>query len=210
MTFPRLVAVTDDARLAAEGFSERMRALLDAGLPALWLRGKALEAASFFERAQDARLATELQGAELWIGDRADVASLVGADRLHLPEEGVPLAVARRVVGEGMPIGRSVHGVEAARRAATEGVDHLVVGTIFSTASHPDVEPGGPERVAAVREALGEPRERPLYAIGGLDPSRVEAAMAAGADGVVALRALWESPRPVETVAAFLDALGDR
>lgn len=207
---PRLVAVTDDARLAAEEFPERLRRLLDAGLPALWLRGKTLDAASFYERALDARLASRLHGAELWIGDRADVASLVAADRLHLPERGVPVPVARRIVGETMRIGRSVHGVEAARAAAAEGVDHLVVGTIFPSASHPDVEPAGPGRLTAVREALGDAGEPPaIYAVGGVEPARVATAVDAGADGVAALRALWESDDPARIVARFLEALGD-
>lgn len=209
-SFPRLVAVTDDARLVAGGFPDRLRALLEAGLPAVWLRAKTLDAASFYERALDARTATELHGAELWIGDRADVASLVAADRLHLPERGVPVSVARRVVGGTMSVGRSVHGVEAARAAVAEGVDHLVVGTIFPSPSHPDVEPAGPGRLAAVREALAGPGEPPtIYAIGGVDPDRAGAAVAAGADGVAALRALWESDRPEEAVGAFLEALAD-
>lgn len=209
-TFPRVVAVTDDDRLAAEGFGDRLRALLDAGLPAVWLRGKGLPAGVFHERAVDARAATDLAGAELWIGDRADVARLVGADRLHLPEAGMPVDAARRVVGPGMAIGRSVHGVEAARAAAAEGVDHLVVGTIFASATHPEVEPGGPGRLTAVREALAGSGTPPLvYAIGGLDPGRTAPARSAGADGVVALRALWEAADPAEAVAAFLEALAD-
>lgn len=207
---PRLVAVTEDDRLAAEGFGERLRILLDAGLPAVWLRGKRLPADVFYERALDARTATELAGAELWVGDRPDVASLVGADRLHLPEEGVPVDVARGVVGPDIPVGRSVHGVEAARAAAAEGAGHLVVGTIFSSASHPDVEPAGPGRLTAVREALaGSGTAPPIYAIGGLDPDRARTARSAGADGVVALRALWDAARPAEAVAAFLAGVGD-
>lgn len=215
---PPLVAVTDDALLAAPDFGERLRALLDAGLPALWLRAKTLAAGPFYEIALDARTATEHAGAELWIGDRVDVASLVGADRLHLPEEGVSVELARRVAGEAMPVGRSVHSVEAARAAAAEGVGHLVVGTIFPSASHPDVEPAGPGRLTAVREALTagpepgpagpEPGGPPaIYAIGGLQPDRARTARAAGADGVAALRAVWESDRPAETVRAFLEAL---
>lgn len=208
---PRLVAVTDDARLATPDFGERLRALLEAGLPALWLRAKTLPAGPFYEIALEARAATEAVGAELWIGDRVDVASLVAADRLHLPERGVPVDVARRVAGATLPIGRSVHSVEAARAAAAEGVDHLVVGTIFPSASHPDVEPAGPGRLTAVRDALtaGDAAgpAPAIYAIGGLEPERARTARAAGADGAIALRALWEAPRPGEAVRAFLDAL---
>ncbi|MBW3660665.1 MAG: thiamine phosphate synthase [Gemmatimonadetes bacterium] len=207
-TLPRLVAVTDDRRLEADDFPERLEALLGAGLPAVWLRAKELPAGEFYARALLARAATKAYGVELWIGDRADVAALVGAERLHVPERGLPHPAARRIVGEGPAIGRSVHGIEAAVRAASEGADHLVVGAIFRTASHPGVEPAGPGRLTAVRDAIAGPGQPPaIFAVGGIEPDRVADVRGAGADGVVALRALWEAPSPREAVDRYLAAL---
>lgn len=205
---PALVAVTDDEWLERVDFSARVEALLAAGLPALWLRAGRLAAGPLYDVALAARAATAAHGAELWIGDRADVARLAGADCLQLPERGLPAVAARSVLAPGTRVGRSVHGVEAAVAAAREGTDHVVVGTIWATASHPGVEPGGAERIRAVRAALAGPGSPPaLYAIGGIEPGRAREARVAGADGVVALRALRDAPDPAAAVARFLDEL---
>ncbi len=205
---PPLVAVVDEARLAREDFAERMAALLEAALPALWLRPGATPAGRFLEVALAARQATAARGAELWVGDRADVARLSAADRLHLPGHGLPAPEARRILAAGQRVGRSVHGAEEARRAASESLDHFVVGTIFATDTHPDVTPAGPQRIRDVAAALPAAGGPVLYAIGGMEPRRVAAALEAGAAGVVALRALWDAPRPDLAVAEFLAALG--
>ncbi|HUP19495.1 MAG TPA: thiamine phosphate synthase [Gemmatimonadota bacterium] len=206
---PRLVAVVDDARLAREDFGERLAAFLAAGLPAVWLRGRDLPAGRLEEIARAVRAAASKAGAELWVSPPPDLARLAAADRLHLPERGMPLGDARAALEPGVRVGRSVHGVEAAVAAAGEGHDHLVLGTIHATASHPYVEPGGPERIRAVRSALDAAGLSPtLYTIGGIDPDRAAGARAAGADGVVALRALWDAADPAAAVAAFRAALG--
>lgn len=205
---PDLVLVVDETRLAADDFLPRLAQLLEAGLPAVWLRAGALPAGPFLELAQRAREATSARGAELWIGDRADVARLSAADRLHLPGRGLPAGRARGLLPLGTRVGRSVHGGAAARSAAEEGVDHLVVGTIFASASHPGGRPAGPRRIRTVVQALAGRTAPTLYAIGGLEPGRVAAVRAAGAHGVVAQRALWDAPRPAAATEAFLAALG--
>lgn len=202
----RLVAVVDDARLERQDFLHRLAVLLDAGLPAVWLRARGLAAGPFLHLALRAREATGSRGAELWIGDRADIARLVAADRLHLPEGGLPARAARGLVTPGTLVGRSVHGVEAALAATEEGVDHLVVGTIFATPCHAASPPAGAGLLQTVLGAIG-PDGPTIYAIGGMEPDRVASVRDAGADGVVALRALWDATHPERAVASFLAAL---
>jgi thiamine-phosphate diphosphorylase len=202
------VAATDDQQLARPDFAARLEDLLEAGCPTLWLRSRALGGRDLLSLARATREVCDRHGAELWIGDRADVAALAGADAVQLPERGLSIAGARRAAGPGVTVGRSVHSVDAAVAAAREGADRIVAGTIFASASHPDREPAGPGLLREIRAALERGGARPpLYAIGGIDRGRVESAIRAGADGVAAIGALWDSDDPRAGARVLLDAL---
>ena len=205
---PLLVVATDDRQLARPDFDARLTTLLAAGCPAVWLRSRALAGREFLTLARAVRATCDRRGAELWIGDRADVAALANADAVQLPERGLSIAGARRAAGPAVAVGRSVHSVDSALAAAREGADRIVAGTIFASASHPGREPAGTGLLREIRAALeGEDTRPRLYAIGGVDRDNVEAAIRAGADGVAAIGALWDSADPVAEVRALLDAL---
>lgn len=208
---PLLVATTDDERVRRPDFRHRLEALLAAGCPAVWLRAPALPARALLSLADELAERCGARDAALWVGDRADVAGLVGARAVQLPERGLSIAGARRAAGPGVAVGRSVHSVAAALAAARDGADHLVVGTIFESRSHPGRSAAGTARLTAIRTALAaEGSPPPLVAIGGLTPERAAAVRQAGASGVAAIRALWEAPDPGAAVRAFLDALRPR
>lgn len=208
ISLPLLVAATDDERLARPDFGERLEALLAAGCPAVWLRSRALGDRDLLALARAMRRRCDGYGAELWVGARADVAALARADQVQLPERGLSIAGARRAAGPGIVVGRSVHSVEAAFVAAQDGAERLVVGTIFASPSHPGRAAAGPSLLGDVRAALARD-ERPLphFAIGGITPESAAETLRAGADGVVAIGALWEAEDPGAAVRAFLAAL---
>lgn len=204
---PRLVAATDDERLLRPDLPERLETLLAAGLPAVLMRScRALSDRKMLDLLVDASGRCRSYGAELWVGDRVDLALACGAVGVQLPERGLSIAGAR-AVAPGLRLGRSVHSLEAAVEAARMGVDHLLVGTIFASPSHPQVHPAGVALIRSIREAL-DGAAPPLLAIGGLTAERVGEVMGAGASGVVAIRALWEAEDPARSVERFLDALG--
>lgn len=205
-TPPALVAATDEERLGRPDFEARLERLLEAGCPAVWLRAGRLPTRAFHALAVQARARCDARGAALWVGDRADVARAVGADHVQLPEDGLTMSGARRAAGPRVTVGRSVHSLATARRGAAEGADLLVLGTMFRTASHPGRPPAGPALLATVRSELG--RGLPILAIGGITPERVAELRSAGADGVVAIRALWDAADPTSAVNAFRAALG--
>jgi thiamine-phosphate pyrophosphorylase len=203
-----LVAATDDERLARPDFAERLEALLAAGCPAVWLRSRALGGRDLLALARDVGARSAKHGARLWVGERADVAAIARAHAVQLPERGLSVAGARRAAGRGIAVGRSVHSEEAALAAARDGADHLVVGTIFPSESHPGGAAAGPALLSDVRAALSAAGlSVPLIAIGGMTPERAGEARRAGADGVAAIRALWDAEDPAGAVRAFLAAL---
>ncbi|MFN2383896.1 MAG: thiamine phosphate synthase [Gemmatimonadota bacterium] len=196
---PWLIAAVDETRLGRDDFPARLEGLLAAGCPAVLLRGGGLSARRLWEIAEAAAGRCRAHGAELWIGDRADIARACGADAVQLPARGLSTGGARRVVGAAVRVGRSVHSAVEAETAAASGADHLIVGTVLATPTHPTVDPAGIELLAAVAAATTVP----FLAIGGITPDTAAAVAAAGARGVVAVRALWDAPDAAAAVAAF-------
>ncbi len=204
---PRLHVVTDDRVLARSDFRRRAREVLEAGGPnlALHLRGPETAGRVVFEYCADLEGPARSAGALLMVNDRVDVALACGLPGAHLPGRGMPTRDARALLGREVVLGRSVHDVDEARRAEAEGVDLLLLGTIFSTASHPERPGAGVDLVGRVRT-----RTRvPLVAIGGIDETRVGPVREAGGDGVAVLRAVWDRSRVGRAVVGLLEALDE-
>jgi len=117
------------------------------------------------------------------ISSRCDVAVATGAAGVNLPERDIGTEYARGLIRRGL-LGRSVHSLEAARRAEIEGVDFVIFGPVWRSASHPDLEPAGLEALSSVARAL----RIPVLAIGGVTEDRIPECHAAGAAGYAAIR----------------------
>ncbi|MBW3535719.1 MAG: thiamine phosphate synthase [Gemmatimonadetes bacterium] len=176
---------------------------------ALHLRGPRTPAARLYELARALLPTARDAGAFLLVNDRVDLALVLALDGVHLGERSLPVAAVRELLGRRW-IGRSVHGAPAAREAAEQGADYLVVGTVFATPSHPRRAPAGPEIIRAVRETT----RLPLLAIGGVTPARVADVVAVGARGVAVRSGVWDAAEPEGAVQGYLEALaaagGDR
>ncbi len=197
---PCLMLVTD-RRLCPD----LLRAVAQAvagGVNLVQLREKDLPAGELLALAQALRRATAGR-ALLLVNDRADVALAAGADGVHLPEGGLPVAAARSLLGPSRLVGRSAHSAEAAARAEAEGADYLVVGPVYPTRSHPGAMPAGPALMARVREAV----RLPVLAIGGITPETVAEVLAAGASGVAVISAILGSEDPEAAARALRRAL---
>jgi len=132
------------------------------------------------------REAAHLVGASpvpVLISARADLAIAAGAAGVHLPERDLPVAAARRLLGEGPLVGRSVHSAGAAREAEDQGADYVVFGPVFDSASHPGRPPAGLPALREVATAVSIP----VLAIGGVDERRAAGCRQAGAAGFAAI-----------------------
>jgi thiamine-phosphate diphosphorylase len=116
------------------------------------------------------------------ISSRVDVAVASGAAGVNLPERDVGIEFARGLIRRGL-IGRSVHSLDAARRAQDEGADFVIYGPVWSSASHPGAEAVGVEALARVAAAV----RIPVLAIGGVTEARVAEVQRAGAAGHAAI-----------------------
>ncbi len=169
-----------------ESWETWLEGLLQAGVEALQVREKTLHDRDLWLLVR--RLVERVRGRMLvLVNGRADIALAAGAQGVHLPATGLPASRLReRKELAGLLIGRSTHDereVEAARR---EGCDYALFGPLRPTPSKPDRE--DLPLVAGLQRAslLG----LPLLALGGVEtPQDAEAAAAAGAWGVAAIRA---------------------
>lgn len=175
---------------------EAVAAAIEGGVVAVHLREPDLPAGELWELARQLRALTQRR-ALLVINDRIDVALAVGADAVQLGARSLPVAVARRLVGRRLLLGRSVHSLPEAVQAQQDGADYLLLGTIYATRSHPDATPAGPELVRQARAAVS----LPIIAIGGIAATNAPAVMQAGADGVAVISAILGAPDPRQAAA---------
>lgn len=205
MSVPRLHLVTDDAVLGTDGFVSRARLVLEVhgSAVAVHLRGHGTPARELWELARVLAPVAEASGARLLVNDRIDVALAVSAAGAQLGRRSLPVAAARRLLGEEAILGYSAHAVDEARRAVAEGADVVVAGTIYASASHPGEPPAGEEWLAEVVRAV----DAPVIAIGGITPARAAEARAVGAHGVAVLSGVWASDDAAHAAYRYLERM---
>lgn len=126
-----------------------------------------------------------------------------GARHIHLPEQSAPPGVIRHHLGAGALVGKSAHSVEAAQKAASQGADYIIAGTIFASQSHPDVEPAGLDFLREVCAAVSIP----VLAIGGVTLENLAGCIEAGAAGVAVLSPIMRAADPKSAAREYRAAL---
>jgi len=198
MTLPRVYAIVDTHALAQRGrdvlwFAE---ALLEGGAKLLQYRHKGHYSRAVFETATQLSVLCLRAGAHLVVNDRADIAALLDAG-LHLGQEDLEPALARRVLGDSRCLGFSTHNERQLAAGDLEPVDYLAVGPVFSTASKMNADPViGLERLASMRRLTS----KPLVAIGGITQDQAKAVWRAGADSVAVIGDLMPAEMTKATV----------
>jgi thiamine-phosphate pyrophosphorylase len=208
---PLLYLVTD-RRLAA-GRSlvdvvDVVHAALDGGADGVQLREKDLLGAELLRLASALRELTARYRATFLVNDRIDVALAAGADGVHLPRDGFPVADARRLIGPGRLIGVSTHAPAEVAAAASDGADFAVFGPVYDTPSKAAFGP--PRGIEGLRAARAASGAFPLLAIGGITAERVGAVRAAGAAGVAVVAAIMAADDPARAPRELAAALRRR
>jgi thiamine-phosphate pyrophosphorylase len=144
-----------------------------------------------------------LRGVTLIVNDRADLALAAGWDGVHVGQDDLSPAGARRVLGDTRLVGVSTHSPAQVREADALPVDYIAVGPVFATQTKADPYPViSLDGVRAARAAT----KKPLVAIGGITRANARSVLDAGADSVAVISALLASPR--QSVEQFLRVLG--
>ena len=170
---------------------EKVARAVSGGVDLVQLREKDLPGGRLLQIAGRLRKVTK-DSALLFINERVDVAMACGADGVQLGEEGISVDSAREVAGESLLIGRSVHGLEGALDADSQGADFLLVGAIYSTRSHPHAIPAGVQLLSNVASKA----RIPFAGIGGIHAANVAQVMGAGASGAAVISAILAAEDP--------------
>lgn len=135
---------------------------------------------------------TPIPAKSLVINGHADLAETLEAGGLHLPEKWpISREILARLKGK-MRVGRSVHSVESAIEAEREGMDYVLVGHIFPSASKPGLSPLGVERLREFVKACSIP----VIAIGGIGTQNVDKIKPTGSRGVAVISAVTNHSHP--------------
>ena len=182
---------------ARDDLAELLEAAARGGVDIVQIREKTMADGDLLPRLQEARDITRRLGVPLVVNDRPDLAVLCQADYVHLGQDDLPVAAARRL---GVAAGQSTH---APGEIDAADADYIGVGPVHATPTKDGRPAVGLE---LVRYAAAHARQ-PWFAIGGIDETNVADVVAAGATRIAVVRAIGEANDPERAARAFRDAL---
>lgn len=182
-----------------------MRQYLQGGAAFIQIRAKALPSRALLDLCDAAVALARPFGASIVVNDRVDVARLSGAAGVHVGQDDVPPAEARRLLGPGALVGLSTHSLEQIDAALTEPVSYIAVGPVFGTRT----KETGYDAVGLtlVRAAAQRAGAVPVVAIGGITLDTAADVLAAGATSVAIIGDLLATGDPLGRVEAYLQAI---
>jgi thiamine-phosphate pyrophosphorylase len=154
------------------------------GIKMLQLREKHLPDRELIKIGHDIRSITQGTQTQFVVNDRPDIAVICGADFLHLGQDDMAIADARKIVGD-MKIGLSSHSIEQARGALSKNPDYIGFGPIYPT--NAKARPDPPVGTEMLKTVLGFAHV-PVVAIGGIFPENIQHVIEAGAKNIAMVR----------------------
>lgn len=182
-----LYAILDPDVAKGRDLLDLARRVVDGGATWVQLRAKHLPDGELLRLAQSLVTACG-DRAGVWVNDRADIAALSGAYGVHVGQDDLNVAQARRVLRPGQKVGLSTHDLAQVEDAVRQGADIIAFGPIFQTATKQGHAPvTGAAALSAVAARVGG---RPLVAIGGINAGNAGACISHGATHVAVIGAL--------------------
>ena len=185
----RLYAIVDTGYVALADIPKVTRKLVAGGVDLIQLRAKSLAIAQIEELGHAMRRLIPADGPLFILNDFPALGDLIRTDGVHVGQDDLSVAEARRLAGPGVLVGKSTHSLEQAMAAEKEGADYIGVGPIFATPTKPDYVPVGLELIGHVRARVIVPQ----FCIGGVNEETLPAVVQAGARRVVMVSALLKS-----------------
>ena len=181
------------------------RSLLDGGVGVLQLRAKAHQPDALLPLAILLREACDEFSIPFVVNDHVNLARDCRAHGLHLGQDDGNLLAARKILEDGVLIGRSTHSVEQARSALEEGADYIGFGPLFPTPTKEGRPAIGLSDISEVQSTVGS--KIPVFCIGGIKPVNLDEVIAAGARRCVVVSHLLQADSPKEEASLILSTL---
>jgi thiamine-phosphate pyrophosphorylase len=137
------------------------------------------------------------------VNDDPHLALELSADGVHVGQDDMEPAEARRIMGPNAIIGLSTHSREQIEAAASAPVDYISVGPIWETPT----KEGRPATGLELIRTAAEIATQPWFAIGGIDASNVDEVVEAGAKRICVVRAIRDAADPRAAAGVLFDAV---
>lgn len=194
---PSLYVITDSTGCTEAELLCRVDQALQGGATLLQLREKEMTTRAYIDRAKKVHDITARYGVPLILDDRVDVALAVDAEGVHVGRDDMPVALARRLMGDKKIVGATAKTVPWAQEAYAQGADYLGVGAIFPTTT----------KVKTVRTSTDTLREIcaavpiPVNAIGGLNKTNIDMLAGIPIAGICVVSAVMKADDPQKAAA---------
>jgi len=185
----RLYGILDLGYATSSDAPRVMEQMLAGGVDLVQLRAKG------HPLDEIARLAGQLQpmataaGVPFILNDHPQLAAELGLDGVHVGQDDLSVAEARRLLGPGRIVGKSTHSVAQAVASLAEAPDYIGFGPLFATPTKPDYQPIGVEEIRRVHELVS----LPIFCIGGIKCENLGAVLASGASRVVIVSGILQA-----------------
>jgi thiamine-phosphate pyrophosphorylase len=189
LSLARLYAIVDTGYVTPERVPSVTEQLVLGGVDLIQLRAKKHPLASITALGRAMRALIPANGPLLILNDHPELVTEIGADGIHVGQDDLSVAEARRLAGAETIVGKSTHSLTQAMAAEKEGADYIGVGPIFATPTKPDYVPVGLALIGQVRAAVRVPQ----FCIGGINEATLPEVLAAGAHRVVIVSDLLRS-----------------
>jgi thiamine-phosphate pyrophosphorylase len=202
----RLYLITPPAIDDLAAFARELAGALDAGdVAALQIRLKGADETVLAAAVDVLAPICHARGAAVILNDRPDLAARFGCDGVHIGQDDMPLAEARKLMGREKMIGVTCHDSRhLAMEAAEGGADYVAFGAFFATDTKETVHRPDPEILSIWQEVM----EIPCVAIGGITADNAGELARAGADFVAVCSGVWNYPQgPAAAVTAINAAI---
>jgi len=187
-----LYAIADPTRSMDRPLDLLAHDAMAGGASLIQYRDKLTGTRAMYEQALEINEALWGSNVPLIINDRADIAFAVGAAGVHLGQDDLFPSDAREILGEQAIIGLSVKTIEEADAAPLDDLDYVFIGGVYQTESKDNPTAigvdGWKERASIIRAR--DPKI-PIGAIAGIDASNIAELIAAGADGIAVISAIF-------------------
>ena len=193
----RLYGIIDPERTGGRDPVDLVRRAVSGGATLIQYRDKRGEGRRLVELARALKAVLEGTGVPLLVNDRVDIALAAGADGVHLGQDDMHPDDARDLLGLRAIIGLTLKTPHQADRMAGMPIDYGCIGGVFATMSKNN--PAPPVGVEGLRKILSHARlanRGPVGAIAGIDVLNAQAVIAAGADGIAVISALFMANDP--------------
>jgi thiamine-phosphate pyrophosphorylase len=181
-----LYVIIDAEALKGRNEVEVARQAIQGGAKMLQLRDKVRPKGMLVPLAQELKKVCAQSDALFIVNDYLDVAIASDADGLHIGQEDLPFAEARKMLPADKIIGCSSATLDEALQAERQGADYIAVGSIYPTPTKPGTRLAGLKILRRVKQKVSVP----VVAIGGINEDNIAEVIRAGADAVAVISAV--------------------